>query len=102
MKGIAIAVTRRTKDDNGEWDGWETELKGYGVADRWGNTVDEDVNPIRHRLKLKALYSARHWSLMKTRNTLLVGIPKLKISYLKENGNYRTALWKNKRISSTF
>ncbi|KIJ31704.1 hypothetical protein M422DRAFT_266604 [Sphaerobolus stellatus SS14] len=43
MKGVAIAVTRRTKDDNGEWDGWETELKGYGVADRWGNTVDEDT-----------------------------------------------------------
>ncbi|KIJ33420.1 hypothetical protein M422DRAFT_35523 [Sphaerobolus stellatus SS14] len=43
MKGVAIAVTRRTKDINDNWDGWETELKGYGVADRWGNPVDEET-----------------------------------------------------------
>ncbi|KIJ23095.1 hypothetical protein M422DRAFT_276396 [Sphaerobolus stellatus SS14] len=24
-------------------DGWETELKGYGIADRWGNPVDEET-----------------------------------------------------------
>ena len=38
MKGVAIAVTRQIKGDN-----WHTELKGYGVADRWGNPVDEEV-----------------------------------------------------------
>jgi len=35
MKGISIAVTRHTRDENGNRSGWETEMKGYGVADRW-------------------------------------------------------------------
>jgi hypothetical protein len=40
MKGVAIAVTRRNKDG----EGWSTETKGFGVADRWGNLVDDQVN----------------------------------------------------------
>lgn len=43
MNGVAIAVTRRTKDSTGQWNGWVTESKGYGIADRWGHAVDEDV-----------------------------------------------------------
>ena len=35
MKGVAIAVTRKNKDG----DGWTTETKGFGVADRWGTPV---------------------------------------------------------------
>ena len=40
MKGVAIAVTRKSKDG----DGWTTETKGFGVADRWGTPVDDEVN----------------------------------------------------------
>lgn len=43
MKGIGIAVTRRVKDQHGEWGDWQTELKGFGVADRRGTPVDEEV-----------------------------------------------------------
>ncbi|KAF8513980.1 beta-lactamase/transpeptidase-like protein [Gautieria morchelliformis] len=39
MKGVAIAVTRRNKDG----EGWTTETKGFGVADRWGNPVDDQT-----------------------------------------------------------
>jgi hypothetical protein len=40
MKGVAIAVTRKNKDG----DGWTTETKGFGVADRWKTPVDDEVN----------------------------------------------------------
>lgn len=43
MNGVAIAVVRRTKDSAGQWDGWVTESKGYGIADRWGHVVNEDT-----------------------------------------------------------
>jgi hypothetical protein len=42
MKGLAVAVTRKNKDGQG----WSTETKGYGVADRWGNPVNEEVGAI--------------------------------------------------------
>jgi hypothetical protein len=43
LKGIAISVTRRLKDENGDWAGWTSEAKGFGVADRWGTPVNADV-----------------------------------------------------------
>lgn len=44
MNGVAVGVTRRTKDADGQWtDQWVTESKGYGVADRWGHPVDENT-----------------------------------------------------------
>ncbi|KAF8509526.1 beta-lactamase/transpeptidase-like protein [Hysterangium stoloniferum] len=43
MKGVAIAVTRRLKDEKGDWVGWTSETKGYGIADRWGTPVDADT-----------------------------------------------------------
>jgi len=43
MKGVAVAVTRRLKDENGEWAGWTSETEGYGVAIRWGTPVDADT-----------------------------------------------------------
>lgn len=46
MKGVAIAVTRKNKDG----DGWTTETKGFGVADRWGNPVDDEVNSLKKNI----------------------------------------------------
>ena len=46
MKGVAITVTRKNKDG----DGWTTETKGFGVADRSGTPVDEKVNLIRPKI----------------------------------------------------
>ncbi|KAF8586654.1 beta-lactamase/transpeptidase-like protein [Ramaria rubella] len=49
MKGVAIAVTRKNKDG----DGWTTETKGYGVANRWGDPVNEEtIFPIASNSKL--------------------------------------------------
>ena len=42
MKGVSIAVTRKNKND----DGWTTETKGFGVADRWGTPVDDEVKSL--------------------------------------------------------
>ncbi|KAF8581984.1 beta-lactamase/transpeptidase-like protein [Ramaria rubella] len=39
MKGVAIAVTRKNKND----DGWITETKGYGVANRNNDPVDAET-----------------------------------------------------------
>ncbi|KAF8580651.1 beta-lactamase/transpeptidase-like protein [Ramaria rubella] len=39
MKGVAIAVTRKNEDG----EGWTTETKGYGVANRWGDPVNEET-----------------------------------------------------------
>lgn len=44
MKGVAIALIRRGRDETGS-EGWQTEMKGYGVADRWGRSVDEKGCP---------------------------------------------------------
>lgn len=51
MKGVAIAVTRKNKDG----DGWTTETKGFGVADRWGNPVDDEVNSLKNILFLDSV-----------------------------------------------
>lgn len=48
MKGVAIAVTRKNKHG----DGWTTETKGFGVADRWGTPVDEAVSSIWRKAPL--------------------------------------------------
>jgi hypothetical protein len=59
MKGVAIAVTRKNKNA----DGWTTETKGFGVADRWGTPVDDEVgNSSKQRCSRKCVLTrvSRH------------------------------------------
>jgi len=114
MKGVSIAITRRQKDENGTWGDWETELKGYGIADRWGAPVTEDVCISSLTLELSFNRSIRLcfpsgripnffaplvWVCL-SRMTLIQssGIPKLGTSCQKGNGFFRTNSPKNTPI----
>ncbi|KAF8508999.1 hypothetical protein BU17DRAFT_56461 [Hysterangium stoloniferum] len=90
MKGVALAVTRRLKDENGEWAGWTSETKGYGSANRWGTPVDADTLfgigsnsklftamgiglvtenetlPIMWKMKIKDILPGNQWKLQDT------------------------------------
>ncbi|KAF8585051.1 beta-lactamase/transpeptidase-like protein [Ramaria rubella] len=39
MKGVAVAVVRKNEDTGR----WITETRGFGVANRWGDAVDEET-----------------------------------------------------------
>ena len=49
MKGVSIAVTRKNKND----DGWTTETRGFGVADRWGTPVDDEVKSSGSKIRFR-------------------------------------------------